>query len=181
MGTTAHARQAGSRMCSSALFSLQSSGASPLWNFLKRNEGSLLLSVQNTDEGMDRRIFQPPCMKPMYATLGTLSLQHTISRPQSAPAAAWPGFDAVSTRCHFLCPPCTSATSAVCCPTDPKVWGRAAAPNKPPTCRDPQPKKLCKRALPYRFACCTSHLLCRYGALWCGHSKSKPLHQERLL
>lgn len=69
----------------------------PALKFSKEKRGLFAaLCVQNTDEGTDRRIFQPPCMKPAYATLGTLSLQHTISHPQSAPAAAWPGFDAVS-------------------------------------------------------------------------------------
>lgn len=59
--------------------------------------------AQNTDVEKVKRLFQPDCMEPIPATAGRQSLPCTISHPQTAPAAAWPGFHAASAQSCFLC------------------------------------------------------------------------------
>lgn len=102
MGTTA---RAGRRMCSTCTLSSEKFENIPaLKNSLREIRAFCFsLCAKNTDEGRVKRLFQPPCMKPIYVTPGRLSLPRTTSHPQSAPAAAWPGFHAVSAQHRFLC------------------------------------------------------------------------------
>lgn len=115
------------------------------------------LCAQNIDGGRVKRLFQPPCMKPIYATPGRLSLPHTVSHPQSAPAAAWPGFHVISAQ-HS---PCASPTSArlflhsVGLHSGKRAVGPCCSPKQVPAPGDLQSKHLCKRALPHHFTRCT--------------------------
>lgn len=159
---------------SRALFALKSSTASLLWKI----PWEMLLSyfsfaslsmrseyfAQNTDAGKMKRLFQPPCMEPISATPGRLSLPCTISHPQAAPAAAWPGFRAASAQSCFLClvNPFVSPMSGAA------QW--AGAPNK-----SLQPKQLCQRAfslMPWARVpwCC----LCRCWVAWWHPKSSSP-------
>lgn len=100
---------------------------------------------QNTDVGKVKRLFQPACMEPIPATAGRQSLPCTISHPQAAPAAAWPGFqNAASAQSCFLCrvnPFASPKSGAAQWAVEPP-W----IPKQIPPARDLQSKQLCQSA-----------------------------------
>lgn len=105
--------------------------------------------AQNIDVGKVKRLFQPPCMEPISGAPGRLSLPCTISHPEAAPAAAWPGFVLVQHR---------AASSAMsthlfpqCLVLHRELWGHPGAPNnflQPETCSQSSSAK-------GNFPCCT--------------------------
>ena len=145
-------------MCSRCTLSSEKFESIPALKNSLREMRALCFSLcaQSTDEGRVKRLFPPPCMTPIYATPGRLSLPQTISHPQSAPAAAWPGFHAASAQRRFLCrvslfpPPQSVGLHS----------GKGAvrphcSPKQVPAPRDLQSKQLCQRALPCHFTRCT--------------------------
>jgi len=96
--------QAGRGMCSTYTLSSEKFKNIPaLKNFLRETRALYFsLCAQNTGEERIKRLLHPCCTKPIFATRGRSSLPHTISHPQSARTAAWPGFHAVSGQHCFL-------------------------------------------------------------------------------